>query len=351
VAPRGALVGFLNLWLSSILVCGCDDSVLPSARADAVWSDAAEEASSFDASSSRGGPPIPVLDAGPQNSCNGSPLLCDRRYDTVAFLATHQSAAAGPDWATPTQGRTLEEQFTIGGIRAFELEVHSIGGVLAVCVGSCAGGNESLSRVLETIRTFLERNPTDVLTLLVRSNVRDDALGKAIDSSGLNGFTHTQDRGAPWPTLAEMISSDRRLVVFVDRHTIRADAGGVDAAGKQILLPESGPDAVTDAAPGSPLPPWLHPSGDWMWETSPSVGPDCVTAIGNPQNPLIVVNHYDQADAQADASIAAAHEPDRIASRLRRCREDRGRAVTLVVVDFAEIGDPNGGVQLENGVR
>ncbi len=347
---KGAHTQATALISSLIALFGCADDTRLAPRAEASPLDAAAERISFDAARDRAAPRPPVApDAAPRMSCNGSPVLCERTYDSVAFLATHHSIAVGSRWPRPTQGRELEEQFSIGGVRAFELEVHSNGGVLVVCAGSCADGNESLSNTLGIIRTFLERNPNDVLTLLIRNEATEVALERAFDSAGLGKLMHAQARDAPWPTLTEMIAADHRLVVFVEGRSQRLDAGRTLDAGEGGSSLDARLVGTADSADGSSRPAWMHAAEDWIWETAPSVGPDCVPATSDERRPLIVLNHYEA--GLADAGLVAAHDPERVAARLRRCREDRGHRPTLVVVDFAEIGDPNGGVQIENGIR
>ena len=56
-------------------------------------------------------------------------------------------------------------------------------------------------------------------------------------------------------------------------------------------------------------------------------------------------------EADDDDALLASHVPEVLAARLARCGDDRKHVPNFVFVDFAEVGDPNGGVQIANGVR
>src|SRR5262249_31864540 len=63
------------------------------------------------------------------NDCNGSPILCDKRLDQVAFAATHNSMSAETDSFTGAHQRGgLLSQLT-GGVRAFLIDFH-YGGII-----------------------------------------------------------------------------------------------------------------------------------------------------------------------------------------------------------------------------
>jgi hypothetical protein len=322
----------------------CSDTEQSSAS-DAGFIEAAGAAGSAGAggaSEASGHPPqdLPDVPIGAGVPCNGTPALCDKSYSSLTFLGTHWSMASDDSWATQTQGRSLRDQLLVGGVRALELEIHSDNGVLAVCAGSCSAGSQSLASVLREVESFVQGNATDVLTLLLRSSAPPSALAQAFDDQGLVELAHSQAPGKPWPTLQMMIDAQRRLVVFLDQVPAdrAADAGLPDAS---------------DASDASDvqLPPWLHRLSDWAWETAASEGKDCAVSHGDPQSPLAILNHYVPGEAATDATLAAAHVAEVVAARLARCNDDRKHVPNFVLVDFAEIGDPNGGAQIANGVR
>ncbi len=275
------------------------------------------------------GMPTPEGGPGPGTPCNGSPALCGKSFSELAFLGTHLSMASDESWPTQTQGRGLADQLLSGGVRALELEVHEEQGALALCEGDCALASDSLTSVLRDLATFMTQNSTEVVTLVLRSAVSPDALVAAFNDQRLVPLANTQQPGKPWPTLQQMIDDNRRLVVLLDQLPTDADGG----------------------APETALPTWLHALSDWAWETAPSEASTCVIASGDAKSPLAILNHYVPGEGSADKGLAAAHLPAAITARLDRCRDDRKQAPNFVFVDFAEVGDPNGGVQIENGGR
>src|SRR4051812_48527749 len=72
--------------------------------------------------------------------CNGSPILCNRRYDQVVFAAAHLAMATSAAlWSSPTQHLSMREQLD-GEVRVLDLEVHERDDVLRLCRGDCSQG-------------------------------------------------------------------------------------------------------------------------------------------------------------------------------------------------------------------
>jgi hypothetical protein len=290
--------------------------------------------------SSEAGPAegLPEASLPPGPPCNGTPALCDKSYSSLVFLGTHLSMAADDTSPTPTQGRSLTNQMLVGGVRALELELHSDHGDLALCEDKCGTGSESLPSVLRDVAKFVQGNPTDVLTMLLRSALPPGDVATAFEDQGLVAATHSQTAGKPWPTLQQLIDAHETLIVFLDQLPADTEMG------------EAGPAAPADTNAQS-LPAWMHPLSDWAWETSPSEGTDCAIARGSAKSSLAILNHYVPGESASDDALLAAHSPAVVAARLARCNDDRKQLPNFVLVNFAEVGDPNGGVQIANGVR
>ncbi len=299
-------------------------------------------------SSSGGSMVLPGPDA-MGSPCNGAAALCDKRFSALTFLGTHLSFASEASFGALTQGRALNEQLLVGGVRALELEIHLDGESLALCSGSCAEGSQSLAATLRTVQTFLDGNPTDVLTLVLRSSAPVARLSAAFDDAQLLPFVHSQPSGKPWPTLQQMIDAKHTLVVLLDQlpeNQPDLGAGGAGGAG------DGGDEMAGSAAQSAgEIPEWLHPLSTWAWETPADEGTACALGSGSADAPLAILNHYQPGEAADDEALAASHVPEVIATRLARCVDDRGHAPNFVLVDFAEVGDPNGGAQIANGLR
>jgi uncharacterized protein (DUF2384 family) len=70
---------------------------------------------------------------------------------------------------------------------------------------------------LEEIKQFLQKNPREILTLILESYVTAESVRKVFVQKGLLDWLYAHTAGVPWPTLQEMIERRQRLVVFTDR--------------------------------------------------------------------------------------------------------------------------------------
>ncbi|KAJ4422031.1 hypothetical protein N0V82_003327 [Gnomoniopsis sp. IMI 355080] len=152
--------------------------------------------------------------------CNGHVELCDRRYSNLTFIGAHDSPFVGDDMAD-NQNITISEQLAMG-VRFLQGQTHDKEGTIEMCHTNCdmrdAG---SLEEMLVLIKTFLDANPTEIITLLLTNP--DAFTGSDFDavfkSVGLDAYAFAPERkleADQWPTLREMIDKGRRLVVFMD---------------------------------------------------------------------------------------------------------------------------------------
>ncbi|KAH6669017.1 PLC-like phosphodiesterase [Halenospora varia] len=158
-------------------------------------------------------------------ACNNSPLLCNRNYNNITHMGAHDSAFLRD---SSTSFSTAGNQFynaTVAlsaGIRLLQAQVHLSNGALQLCHTSCAlldGG--SLQTFLTAIKTWMDANPNEVVTLLlVNSDTQSvSSFGSVFSSSGIStyGYTPSSTTGpiTTWPTLQTLISANTRLVTFV----------------------------------------------------------------------------------------------------------------------------------------
>jgi hypothetical protein len=108
------------------------------------------------------------------------------------------------------------------GIRLLQAQVHNLNGTLELCHTSCTlldGG--SLETFLSDIKTWMDANPNEVVTLLLVNSDDESAatFGSAFTSSGIStyGYTPTSTSGpiSTWPTLQTLITANTRLVTFI----------------------------------------------------------------------------------------------------------------------------------------
>jgi hypothetical protein len=313
--------------------------------------------------------------------CNGHQELCDRRLDEVTFAGTHNSMSASsePGWLFAENRGGIAAQLEFG-IRALLVDVYygvsspvnapgtsqplivtdraktlaaglRFGAAnddepaeaqeraaelartspsapdaprgLYLCHNWCELGATPFPRVLETIRRFLDANPTEVLLLFVEDYVAAPELAAAFDQAGLGPRLLELGRRGPLPTLREAIDAGRTLVV---------------------LSEHSGPP------PG-----WYH-RGFELFQDTPyffrSVGDlACGANRGPPDAPLFLVNHWLSTGAPNPAHGRRMNTEQVLTDRVERCQRERGRKATIVAVDWFDEGDLLDVVDQLNNVR
>ncbi|WP_344044193.1 hypothetical protein [Nocardioides panacihumi] len=315
------------------------------------------------------------------SGCNGHVELCHRRYDEVAYPATHNSMAAAsePGWFFPEQPDGLVDQLdagvrvllidswygretnrpgvvtTVGEARARAVAEATesfgrsavdsalrLGGAVGLtprgpqeaylCHGLCEIGSTRWLDSLEAVRDWLDVHPREVVTLFVQDQVSPSDTAALIERAGLLPDVYRPaDDATTWPTLGQMVESGRRLVVLMEN---RAGAGERE----RWLLP--GFEEVQDT-------PFLFRSPAALIDGSDT----CAHNRGEADAPLLLVNHWvtDKSAEVTNAARVNAH--DVLAARVASCREQRGMLPNFVAVDFYDRGDLFGVVDDLNGLR
>ena len=157
--------------------------------------------------------------------CNGFDELCDRIYSNITFMGTHDSAMAGShDNEFNDQEISLSDQLNMG-IRFLQAQTHYNDGTLEMCHTTCIPDISDvgpLSDYLTTVKTFLDGNPSEVVTLLLTNgdyvpvgNFSDVFASVGLDKYAFVPASEPLPIGS-WPTLGDLISASTRLVVFLD---------------------------------------------------------------------------------------------------------------------------------------
>lgn len=275
-------------------------------------------------------PAEPEVPAGPR-MCNGSELNCQRRYDQVTFAATHNAfsyAMGGPiGYLFPNQDLPISEQLARGirglGIRPcpyYGTDASEMGRVYVTHNFSLMGrlGSEPLVDILSEVRTFLEQNPTEIVTLFAESAVTPAQIAAVFDESGLTPYLYTHDAQRGWPTLNEMLDAKTRLVVFND-------------------------------SKAADRPRWQHYLWDLIVDTDYNITDksqfSCGFYRGKAENPLYFINNFVYLDAGGglllpDQGLSRqANEPGFIVSRAEGCWKEMRRIPNYIYVDWFGQGD------------
>ncbi|KAI0994423.1 hypothetical protein K3495_g13759 [Podosphaera aphanis] len=166
--------------------------------------------------------------------CNGYAALCSRKYSDVTLVGTHDSAFVG-DFPWQNQLVSVDQQLR-SGIRFLQAQTHVKNRALEMCHTSCeledAG---TLVAYLSTIRSFLDANPNEVVTVLLTNGDRAPVamFGNDMNASGLAKYAYVPPKQLAideWPTMQNLITAGTRLVMFLDY--------GADTAAVPFVLDE-----------------------------------------------------------------------------------------------------------------
>lgn len=168
---------------------------------------------------------LSVLVAAPASvaaaGCNGNIALCSRQYSNVTQVGSHDSAFVGilpPD----NQYIPVVDQLNFG-IRFLQAQTHNKDGGIEMCHTSCleldAG---SLTNYLSPIKTWLDGNANEVLTLLLTNGdaIPVSQFASVFAALGLDKYAYAPGADLTleqWPTLQSMIDAGKRLVVFMGK--------------------------------------------------------------------------------------------------------------------------------------
>lgn len=289
-------------------------------------------------------------------TCNGSPMLCDRRVDQVTFPAAHnaQSNVDSPDWMFPHHQAGIQTMLR-DGIRAFAIDIHhgfsggariktDLAGLSAAklteavgeeaaqiaerirntlvgadegkrdlyfCHGFCELGAYDPRPSLRAMREFMIANPDEVVILIIEDYVTAEDLGRLFEEAGLTDLVFRGPVPAQWPTLRELITSNQRLIVFTER--------------------------------GTPGVPWPLPTLGQIQETPYTFKTpadfSCRPNRGGTTGALFLINHWLETTPSpkpSNAAIANAH--DVLLGRARECLRERQKLPNILMVDFYRTG-------------
>lgn len=318
---------------------------------------------------------LPAAAGGTSNAaCNGHASLCGRPYNDVAYPAAHNamSAADEPGWYLAEQPTGLVGQLNAGirvllidswygqrtttpgqvtnaakdkaegraqadadfgsGAVASALRLRSalagkpVGPIEPyLCHGVCDIGATKWEPEMAKVHDWLVAHPREVVTFFIEDYVSPADTAAVFQRAGLLPYVATHRAGAPWPTLGQMITTDKRLVVLMENH-----GGGASY-------------------------PWLLQGWDQAQDTNFDASTpqqlSCARNRGTAKSQLLLINNWlNHFDAIiSDARRVNAY--DSLYPRVVRCRRERGMIPNYVAVNYFSQGDLFKVVNALNGVR
>jgi hypothetical protein len=254
--------------------------------------------------------------------CNGSADFCDRRFDEVSYPMTHNAMSNAEDgWNLPNQNFNIVTQLE-AGIRGMMLDTYDEDGEIVLCHVLCGLGSKPLVDALTEIRVFLDENPGEVFSIIFESYIENSETAAAVEESGLIDLTYAHTVGEPWPTLAELIEANTRVMVFQEK-------------------------------PGDEAYPWLMYFWEHAWETPFSFATpedfSCDPNRGDPEAPLFLLNHFLTSPLGGSSDLAEMVNYNPLfLERAEQCEEEGQALPNFVAVDFYDIGDLFGVTQALN---
>lgn len=162
-------------------------------------------------------------------------------FNNYSWLTTHNSyallgavSATGAAIISPTnQEDTVAAQLK-NGVRGLMLDTYDFDNDVWLCHSfgeKCYNitAFQPAVNVFKEIQTFLEANPSEVITIFLEDYTASGSLPKVFNASGLMKYwfpvAKMPKSGGNWPLLKDMISQNERLLVFTSKKSKEASEG------------------------------------------------------------------------------------------------------------------------------
>ena len=295
-----------------------------------------------------------------RGECNGSFALCELRLNEAAWAGTHNSFSASDSrgWFIANQRHDMPRQLK-DGIRLFLIDAHwgienadgrvrtdfatekrdrnkvakslppevlasaerlagrvGAGGLegkpdVWLCHTVCELGATKMVDSMVEVRKFLEANRGEVVILFIEPYVGPQDIEKVFQESGLLRYVETLDRDSPMPTLGELVSRNKRVIVLTEK-----DADGT------VPWYLDGFSFVQDTPLGATKVKQLS----------------CDLERGDVDSPFLMINHWADIFPPRSSPNEPFQTEKEIVGRAKRCQRKRGLPVSLIAVDHYELG-------------
>ena len=248
--------------------------------------------------------------------CNGSIDLCQKQYNEVAYLTTHNAFNSDEDGLLfPNQSYNISSQLN-DGVRGLMIDVYNHFGTPTAYHSVFMLGTIPLSDIFNDIKTFLDNNPNEIVTIILECYVTANEIESEINQSGLSSYLYTHNNSIGWPTLQNMIDNDNRLVIFTDQD---------DSSSSQN---------------------WYHYVWDYAVETHYSINTindfTCDFNRGDPLNDLFIFNHFVTDAILGYGLYTESNDVNAnpfFITRALDCQTQTNKFPNFVTVDYYELGD------------
>ncbi|CAG8015325.1 unnamed protein product [Penicillium salamii] len=296
--------------------------------------------------------PSDIRSSSTPSTCNGHSEYCTRSYSNITFVGSHDSPFVGP---LPQQNQNIDIKAQLDmGIRYLQAQTHHSvldKKTLELCHTSCfledAG---TLKKFLTTIKKWLDAHPNEVVTLLLTNgdSLSISEFGDTFSSSGITKYAYVPPSSplaiSDWPTMGDLISTGKRIVVFL----------GMFHPNLTLGVPRQITYSITDYGANTSQVNYIHDEFAYYFETAYDVTdasfsscsidrPPSASATGR----MGLVNHFLDIDifgvkvpARDKAGTTnAASGKGSIGAQASLCAGLYGRAPNVILADFVDKGE------------
>jgi len=279
------------------------------------------------------------------NCCNGLENICDVPANEILYAGVHNAQSTVQDgfFIVPNHQYDMIAALDYG-YRVLNVDMAVCAdGELALVHGACKLGTIDPTTFFTRVKEWLDNNPSEVV--LIPIQIDNSAGGGEVVDLGriynllnrIDGFTNRmymrQGVGGvlrPWPTLRDLITSDKRILVF---HY-------------------NGEFCSTSKCPPG-LDDWFNYAAETKFEFSTEEefqdkAEACAITRGRPNAPFYALNVFTMIPSKVLAR-ELLNTKDFLEEHIKACSEvNGGRHVSAVFVDFFSEGDLPQVVQLHN---
>jgi hypothetical protein len=277
-------------------------------------------------------------------TCLGHESLCDKKFNEVTFLTTHNSfnyarrghlKKSGPlTYLFPNQQKPIQDQLQ-HGVRALMLDLHYYQGPIKkhknkviLCHGGKACdllGKDFASHILSDLKVFLDTHPNEVLTLILESYISTNDLEKELTSSGLMPYLHCQNPHDPWPSIKEMLDSPLgenktkscqskgRLVILNDKIEENNPYWNLDLFGKFAVETHYSYKKIKDL--------------------------NCEFNRGQKNHSLFIFNHFTTLISGKKLDAKKINSREFLSKRVQECEAKLSKKINFLTIDFFSSGN------------
>lgn len=155
-------------------------------------------------------------------------------HNSFAMSGTIKSSTGSILLAPTNQEDSVTSQLR-NGVRGLMLDMYDFQNNIWLCHsfgGKCFNFTafQPAINVLREIQTFLQANPTEIVTIIIEDYVTSSmGLTKVFNAAGLSKFMFPLSRmpknGSDWPTVDDMVQKNQRLLVFTSAKSKEASEG------------------------------------------------------------------------------------------------------------------------------